>query len=78
MPDELPEGCDYSAWQRWRDEWLLSVRIWRGRRSEPAHERATISEHGQHVAVYVLRSKRAVSELLEGLTADHGDVDDRP
>jgi adenylate kinase family enzyme len=72
MPDELPEGCTYSAWQRLRDEWLLAVRIWRGRRSEPAYEREVISEHGQHVAVYVLRSKRAVSELLEGLDADGG------
>ena len=33
MPDELPEGCDYSAWMRLRDEWCLAVRIWRKRRS---------------------------------------------
>ena len=32
MPGELPEGCDYSAWLRLRDEWRLAVRIWRKRR----------------------------------------------
>ena len=31
MPGELPEGCDYSAWLRLRDEWRLAVRIWRKR-----------------------------------------------
>jgi hypothetical protein len=27
MPGELPEGCDYSAWARLRDEWRLAARI---------------------------------------------------
>jgi adenylate kinase family enzyme len=64
MPAELPEGCPYSAWQRWRDEWALAFRIWRHRRSEPAHERRVIAEHGQHVALHVLRSTREVDDLL--------------
>jgi hypothetical protein len=50
MPGELPEGCDYSAWLRLRDEWRLAVRIWRKRRSEPEREHEIISQHGQHVA----------------------------
>jgi adenylate kinase family enzyme len=67
MPDELPEGCDYSAWLRLRDEWRLAVRIWRKRRSEPEREREIISQHGQHVAVHVLTSKRAVTDFLDRL-----------
>lgn len=70
MPDELPEGCTYSGWRRLRDEWRLAVRIWRKRRSEPEREREIISRHGGHVAVYVLRSQRAIREFLDGLTAD--------
>jgi len=76
MPGELPEGCDYSAWLRLRDEWRLAVRIWRHRRSEPEREHEIISQHGPHVALHVLRSKRAVRELLDGLDVDHVDVDD--
>lgn len=70
MPDELPEGCDYPRWMRLRDEWRLAVRIWRHRRSEPEREREVISQHGQHAARYVLRSKRAVGAFLNGLEAD--------
>jgi len=44
MPGELPEGCDYSRWLRLHDEWLLAVRIWRRRRSEPDHEREILSQ----------------------------------
>ncbi len=69
MPDELPEGCHYSAWQRLRDEWRLAVRIWRKRRSEPEREHEIISHHGQHVALHVLRSRRAVREFLHGVDA---------
>lgn len=68
LPDELPQGCTYSGWQRMRDEWCLAVRIWRKRRSEPEREREIISPRGQHVAVHVLRSQREVSEFLDGLT----------
>jgi adenylate kinase family enzyme len=71
MPGELPEGCGYSAWQRVRDEWRLAVRICRKRRSEPEREHEIISQHDQHVALYVLRSKRAVREFLDGLDAGH-------
>ncbi len=67
MPDELPSGCTYSRWQRWRDEWQLAVRIWRGRRDEPQHERQVIAAHGQHATVHVLRSTKAVQTLLDGL-----------
>ncbi|HTU73634.1 MAG TPA: hypothetical protein VMG38_08950 [Trebonia sp.] len=71
MPNELPEGCDYSAWLRLRDEWRLAVRIWRQHRSEPEREHEVIARHGQHVVLHVLRSKRAVREFLDGLDADH-------
>jgi adenylate kinase family enzyme len=69
MPDELPDGCEYSAWRRLRDEWRLAVLIWRNRRSDSEREPEIIARHGQHVALYVLRSKRAVSEFLNGLDA---------
>ena len=67
MPGELPEGCDYSAWQRLRDEWQLAGRVWRKRRSEPEREREIIAQHGHHAAVHVLRSKREVAEFLDRL-----------
>jgi adenylate kinase family enzyme len=72
MPDELPQGCDYSAWLRLRDEWQLAVCIGRKGRSEPEREREIISKHRQHVALHVLSSKRAVREFLDRLDADHG------
>lgn len=75
MPGELPEGCDYSAWLRLRDEWRLAVRIWRKRRSEPEREHEIISQHGQHVALHVLRTRRAVRDFLDGLGADHIEAD---
>jgi len=76
MPSELPEGCGYPAWLRLRDEWRLAVRVGRKDRSEPEREREIISQHGQHVALHVLRSKRAVADFLDGLDAEHGKVDD--
>lgn len=71
MPDELPKGCVYSARQRLCDEWRLAFRIWRRRRSEPEREREIISQLGQHVTLYVLRSRRAVEEFLDGLDTNH-------
>lgn len=65
MPGELPEGCHYSRWLRWRDEWGLAIRIWRENQSQPELEREIISQHGQHVDLYVLRSKQAVGEFLD-------------
>ena len=76
MPGELPEGCGYTAWMRLRDEWRLAGRIWRKRRSEPEREREILSQRGPHVALHVLRSKRAVREFLEGLDADHAELED--
>ena len=76
MPDELPEGCDYPRWLRLRDEWRLSIRIWRERRSEPARDHEIILQHRQRVAVQVLRSKRAVSDFLDGLDTDRATADD--
>lgn len=70
MPDKLPEGCEYTAWQRLRDEWSLIPRICRGRRTELEREQAIIAEHGQHTTRYVLRSKRAVREFLDEFGAD--------
>ncbi len=65
MPDELPPGCDYPRRQRLLDEWQLAARVCRVGRSEPRLEREIIARHGGHAAVHVLRSKRAVAELLE-------------
>jgi adenylate kinase family enzyme len=76
MPTELPEGCHYSAWARLRDEWRLAVRIWQLRRSEPEREHEIISQRGRHVAVQVLKSKRAVSDLLDRLDAGRAVADD--
>ncbi len=75
MPGELPEGCDYSRWGRLRDEWRLALRIWRKNRAQPEREREIISQHGQHVDLHVLGSKRAVSEFLAGLDADQAAAD---
>lgn len=63
---ELPEGCEQSRWRRLRDEWRLVWRIWRVRRSEREEEFAVLSEHGKHVALVVLRSKRAARDFLNG------------
>src|SRR5438270_826189 len=76
MPGELPEGCDYSAWLRLRDEWRLAVRIWRKRRSEPEREHEIISQHGQHATLHVLRSKRAATEFLDRLEVGRAASDD--
>jgi hypothetical protein len=75
LPDQLPEGCQYSALARLRDEWRLAGRIWRKRNSEPAREREVISQNGQNVAVHVLRSKPAIIDFLNGVDADRGVVD---
>jgi adenylate kinase family enzyme len=64
---EMPEGCDDSVRRRLLDEWRLVGVILRDRRSEPARERAIISQHGQHVVLHVLDSKRAAREFLTGL-----------
>jgi adenylate kinase family enzyme len=69
MPDELPEGCEYSHWQRLRDEWRLAVRIGRENRAQPDREREIIAQHGKHVTLHVLRSKRAVNEFLARVRA---------
>jgi adenylate kinase family enzyme len=76
MPGELPPGCTYSHWARWRDEWRLAVRIWRKRHSEPEREREVVALSGQHVAVHVLTSAREVSDFLDGLDADRATPDD--
>jgi adenylate kinase family enzyme len=70
MPDKLPQGCQYTAWQRLRDEWRLIPVIWRNRRTEPEAERAIIARQGQHATRHVLKSKRAIREFLDGFGAD--------
>jgi adenylate kinase family enzyme len=67
MPGELPDGCDYSAWARLRDEWRLAGRIWRKRRVEPEREREVISQYAPRVAVHVLRSTQEINDFLDGL-----------
>jgi adenylate kinase family enzyme len=64
---EMPEGCEDSAIRRLRDEWRLIWVVWRHSRSENEHARATISEHGKHVALRVIRSKREAQEFLDAL-----------
>ncbi len=76
MPGELPEGCEYSAWLRLRDEWRLAVRIWRRRRSEPESEREIILRHGHHAAHHVLRSRRAAADFLDRLEVGRAASDD--
>jgi len=72
---EMPAGCDDSPWRRLRDEWRLAVVIWRHRRSGPEREYEVISQHGQHAALYVLRSKRAAKEFLDGLDIEDTKAD---
>jgi len=59
-----PNGCEDSAWRRLRDEWLLAVRICRVRRFERDKELRIVAQHGNHVALYVLRSNRSVRDFL--------------
>jgi adenylate kinase family enzyme len=61
---QLPSGCDETAWRRLRAEWSLVWRIWRARRSERELELGILSRHENDVALYVLRSKRAVRGFL--------------
>ncbi len=61
---QLPNGCDESALRRLRDEWSLAWRIWRARRSDREIEFRILSQRGNHVALYVLRSKREVRDFL--------------
>ncbi|GAA2756155.1 DNA topology modulation protein FlaR [Actinopolymorpha rutila] len=70
MPGQLPEGCEYSAWQRLRDEWRLIPVLWRDRRANEG-ELAIIAQHGQHATRHVLKSKREIREFLEGFDATH-------
>jgi len=76
MPGELPEGCDYSAWDRFRDEWQLAGRIWRKRHVEPAREREVMSQCGQHLVVHVLTSAQDVNDFFDGLSAHRVSLDD--
>jgi adenylate kinase family enzyme len=61
---QLPNGCDESALRRLREEWSLAWRIWRSHRSERELELGILSGHADHVALYVLGSKRAGREYL--------------
>ena len=68
MPDRLPEGCEYTPWQRLRDEWRLIPIICRNRRTELEAELGIIARHGRHVTRHVLASKRAVRRFLDEVT----------
>ena len=63
----MPEGCEDSAWRRLRDEWRSVVTILCGRHYESKRARAIVAEHGQHAALNVLGSKRAIREFLNHL-----------
>ena len=65
---EMPEGCEDSRRRRLVDEWGIVPRLWRGRRSEPERARAMISQHGRHVTLRAIGSKRAAQEFLSTLT----------
>lgn len=64
---EMPEGCDNSVIRRMRDEWRLAGVIVHRRRSEPDHARATISQHGRHVALHRIGSKREAEAFLAAI-----------
>jgi len=61
---QLPNGCDESASRRLREEWSLAWRILRDHRSEREIELGILSRPANHVALYVLRSKRAARDFL--------------
>ena len=65
--NQLPDGCEESGWRRLRDEWWLVWRVWLGRRSERERDLATVARHGSHVALHVLRSKRAARQFLDNV-----------
>jgi adenylate kinase family enzyme len=65
---EMPVGCTDSATRRLRDEWGLVGRIFSHRRSEVEHAHAMISQHGRHVVVRRVRSKREARTFLDALT----------
>lgn len=69
FPGGLPEGCELSAWRQFRDGCRMAGVAWRKRRSEVDREHEIISQHGQHVALHVLKSRRAVREFLDGVDA---------
>src|SRR5262249_27831577 len=55
---EMPYGCDDSAVRRLRDEWRLVGTIVRHPHSEADHAGATTAQHGSHVVLYRIGSKR--------------------
>ncbi len=61
---QMPEGCDDTAWRRFRDEWGVAWRVFPKRRWEPQLERRIISQHGQHASVHVLAPKPEATEFL--------------
>jgi adenylate kinase family enzyme len=65
---EMPEGCDDSVTRRLRDEWRLIAVVWRHRHSEAEQARGMISQHGSHIALRVIGSRRAAQEFLSTLT----------
>ncbi|MEX2395159.1 MAG: hypothetical protein WD826_11850, partial [Actinomycetota bacterium] len=59
-----PDGCDDDPWQRLRDEWGIVWRVWRVRHSDRERELGILSQHGRHVPVHMLRSKRDIRQFL--------------
>jgi hypothetical protein len=59
-----------------RDEWRLTVVIFRNRRSEREREHEIIAQHGQNAVLHVLRSKRAAREFLDALDVEYTETND--
>ena len=62
----MPDGCEDSTWQRVKDEWGIVWKVWRRRHSDRDTELGIVARHGQHVALHILRSRRAACEFLDG------------
>jgi adenylate kinase family enzyme/aminoglycoside N3'-acetyltransferase len=61
---QMPDGCEDSTWRRVHDEWGVIWRIWRARRTDNERELEIAKRRADRLAVHVLRSKRAIRDLL--------------
>jgi adenylate kinase family enzyme len=64
---QMPEGCRDTLRWRLRDEWRIAARAFLDRGAQNEQTRAYVQEHGPHVRLHVLTSKRQANELLAAL-----------